>query len=276
MTKILISVDMEGISGVVHASETHPDGYDYTRARTTMTAEVNAVIDGVLEGEPGAEVWVADAHGSFRNLLPEELDRRALLVRGKPRPFGMLGGLDAETDAVLFVGYHGRAGSGPAVIAHTMNGIILDVRVAGLSLGEIGLNAAMAGHLGVPVVLLSGDDVACAEVRELVPETVTVEVKRALAQGAAVALHPQEARDRLRVAAAKAVARRDEVTPFRVQGPVDIEIDLGRAHTVDLAMLVPGVTRVGGGRTIAYSAADFAEAYRLALLIAQLGNITPA
>ncbi|WP_234427009.1 M55 family metallopeptidase, partial [Streptomyces niger] len=68
---------MEGISGVVHASETHPDGYDYTRARTTMTAEVNAVIDGVLEGEPGAEVWVADAHGSFRNLLPEELDRRA-------------------------------------------------------------------------------------------------------------------------------------------------------------------------------------------------------
>ncbi|NEE07215.1 M55 family metallopeptidase, partial [Streptomyces sp. SID7499] len=103
----------------------------------------------------------------------------ARLVRGKPRSLNMLAGLDEETDAALFVGYHVRAGEGPGVLAHTMNGEILDVRVAGRSLGEIGLNAAMAGHLGVPVVLLSGDDAACAEMNDLVPAAVTVPVKDA-------------------------------------------------------------------------------------------------
>ncbi|MGW5028333.1 M55 family metallopeptidase, partial [Streptomyces albidoflavus] len=187
--RILISVDMEGVSGIVHPRETHPDGYDYGRARALMTAEANAAVAGVLDAEPGAEVWVADAHGSYRNLLPEEVDRRARLVRGKPRPLGMLGGIDERTDAVLFVGYHVRAGAGPGVLAHTMSDALLDVRVDGRSLGEIGLNAAVAGHLGVPVVLLSGDDAACAEVRELVPGVRTVAVKEALGQFAAAGLH---------------------------------------------------------------------------------------
>ncbi|MFD7508486.1 M55 family metallopeptidase [Streptomyces sp. NPDC059853] len=276
MTNVLISADLEGISGVVHGTETNPAGYDYARSRALMTAEVNAAVAGVLDAEPGAEVWVADAHGPFRNILPEELDRRALLVRGKPRPFGMLGGLGPGTDAVLFVGYHARAGSGPAVLAHTMNGVNLDVRVGGRSLGEIGLNAAMAGYFGAPVVLLSGDDVACAEFTELVPGAATVEVKRALAQAAAVALHPEEARERLRAAAAGAVVRRGDIAPFTVPGPVEVEIDLAQPHTVDLATLIPGVTRAAGGRTIAYTAADYAEAYRVALLIGQLAGIAPA
>ncbi|MEU4222451.1 M55 family metallopeptidase, partial [Actinoplanes sp. NPDC026623] len=111
--KILISADMEGISGIVHPTETNPGGYDYERGRIRMTAEVNAAVAGILEAVPAAEVLVADAHGSFRNLLPEDLDRRARLVRGRPRPLGMLAGLDDGTDAVLFVGYHARAGSGP-------------------------------------------------------------------------------------------------------------------------------------------------------------------
>ncbi|CAM5721508.1 hypothetical protein SCALM49S_07970 [Streptomyces californicus] len=126
--KALISVDMEGISGIVHSSETNPERYDYPRGRELMTAEANAVIAGVLDAEPTAEVLVADAHGTFRNLLPERLDRRARLVRGKPRALNMLAGLDGETDAALFVGYHVRAGEGPGVLAHTMNGEILDVR----------------------------------------------------------------------------------------------------------------------------------------------------
>ncbi|MYZ40951.1 MULTISPECIES: M55 family metallopeptidase, partial [unclassified Streptomyces] len=111
---VLISVDMEGISGIVHPTETNPDRYDYARGRALMTAEANAVIAGVLDAEPAAAVLVADAHGPFRNLLPEELDRRAHLVRGKPRPLGMLGGLDEHTDAAMFIGYHARAGGGPA------------------------------------------------------------------------------------------------------------------------------------------------------------------
>ncbi|GHB72396.1 hypothetical protein GCM10010331_70660 [Streptomyces xanthochromogenes] len=84
---MLISVDMEGISGIVHPAETNPDHYDYERGRALMTAETNSVIAGVLAAEPAAEVWVTDAHGPFRNLLPEELDRRARLVRGNPAPW---------------------------------------------------------------------------------------------------------------------------------------------------------------------------------------------
>lgn len=273
--KILISVDMEGISGIVHPTETNPDGYDYTRGRALMTAETNAVIAGVLDAEPTAEVRVADAHGPFRNLLPEELDRRAHLVRGKPRPLGMLGGLDEQTDAVLLVGYHARAGGGPAVLAHTMNDGILDVCVAGRSMGEIGLNTAMAGHLDVPVVLLSGDDSACAELLDLVPSAVTVAVKQALGQSAAVALHPEEARERLRQAAAEAITRRAHVSPLALAGPLDVEVDLSAPFMVDLATLVPGVSRGEGGRTVTFTAADFADAYRLVLLLAQLATIKP-
>ncbi|MGW8486784.1 M55 family metallopeptidase [Streptomyces sp. NPDC055886] len=285
--KALISVDMEGISGIVHSSETNPERYDYQRGRELMTAEANAVIAGVLDAEPTADVLVADAHGTFRNLLPEQLDRRARLVRGKPRALNMLAGLDADTDAALFVGYHVRAGEGPGVLAHTMNGEILDVRVtghapgedvrmAGRSLGEIGLNAAMAGHLGVPVVLLSGDDAACAEAADLIPEAVTVPVKEALGMAAAVTLHPGEARDRLRRAAADAVSRRTEIPPLALTGPLDVEVDLASPHTIDLATLVPGVSRTAGARTVAFTAPDYGTAYRLILLLAQLATIRPA
>ncbi|MEV8446176.1 M55 family metallopeptidase [Streptomyces parvus] len=275
--KALISVDMEGISGIVHSSETNPERYDYQRGRELMTAEANAVIAGVLDAEPTADVLVADAHGTFRNLLPEQLDRRARLVRGKPRALNMLAGLDEETDAALFVGYHVRAGEGPGVLAHTMNGEILDVRVTGRSLGEIGLNAAMAGHLGVPVVLLSGDDAACAEATALIPEAVTVPVKEALGMAAAVTLHPEEARDRLRRAAADAITRRAEIRPLTLApAPLDVEVDLAGAHTVDLATLVPGVTRAAGARTVAFAAPDYGTAYRLILLLAQLATIRPA
>ncbi|MEU9677612.1 M55 family metallopeptidase [Streptomyces parvus] len=297
--KALISVDMEGISGIVHSSETNPERYDYQRGRELMTADANAVIAGVLDAEPTADVLVADAHGTFRNLLPEQLDRRARLVRGKPRALNMVAGLDEETDAALFVGYHVRAGEGPGVLAHTMNGEILDVRVTGRaqgesapgtghapgedgqvtgrSLGEIGLNAAMAGHLGVPVVLLSGDDAACAEAAALIPEAVTVPVKEALGMAAAVTLHPEEARDRLRRAAADAITRRAEIRPLTLApAPLDVEVDLAGAHTVDLATLVPGVTRAAGARTVAFAAPDYATAYRLILLLAQLATIRPA
>lgn len=274
--KLLISVDMEGISGIVHSTETNPERYDYQRGRELMTADANAVIAGVLDADPTADVLVADAHGTFRNLLPEQPDRRARLVRGKPRSLNMLAGLDEETDAALFVGYHVRAGEGPGVLAHTMNGEILDVRVAGRSLGEIGLNAAMAGHLGVPVVLLSGDDAACAELNGLVPAAVTVPVKEALGMAAAVTLHPEEARDRLRRAAADAVSRRAEIPPLALTGTLDVEVDLASPHTIDLATLVPGVSRAGGARTVAFTSPDYATAYRLILLLAQLATIKPA
>ncbi|MGN9809190.1 M55 family metallopeptidase [Micromonospora sp. BQ11] len=272
---VLISADLEGISGIVHVTETNPGGYDYERSRMRMTAEVNAAVAGVLDAEPDAVVLVADAHGPYRNLLVEELDRRARLVRGKPRPLGMMAGLDAGADAVLFVGYHARAGSGPAVLAHTMSDAVLEVRLNGRPVGEIGLNAALAGHFGVPVVLLSGDDVACAELLDLVPGTVTVEVKRALGQAAAEVLHPAEAQERLRQAASRAVRQRGQPQPLVLSEPVEVEVDLSAPYTVDLATLVPGFARVPGARTVTFTGRDMAEAYRGVQLLVQLGQIKP-
>jgi D-amino peptidase len=274
--KILISADLEGISGVVHPTETNPGGYDYERGRALMTAEVNAAVAGVLEAMPGAEVLVVDAHGTFRNLLPEELDRRARLVRGKPRPLGMLAGLDDDTDAVLFVGYHARSGAGPAVLAHTISDAVLDVRLNGRSVGEIGLNAALAGFHGAPVVLLSGDDAACAELLELVPGAATVAVKQALGQAATIALHPDEAREQLHRVAAKAIRRHDRVPLLLLEGPLKVEIDLYGPYTVDLATLIPGVSRAPGARTVTFTAADMGEAYRLVQLVTQLAQIKPS
>jgi D-amino peptidase len=273
--KVLISADMEGISGVVHPTETNPGGYDYERGRALLTAEVNAAVAGVLEAVPGSQVLVADAHGSFRNLLPEELDRRVRLVRGRPRPLGMLAGLDDETDAVLFIGYHARSGTGPGVLAHTISDAVLDVRLNGRSLGEIGLNAALAGFHGVPVVLLSGDDAACAELLELVPGAATVAVKQALGQAAAIALHPDEAREQLHRVAAKAIRRHDRVPVLTLPGPLRVEIDLYGPYPVDLATLIPGVSRAPGARTVTFTAADVGEAYRLVQLITQLAQIKP-
>jgi D-amino peptidase len=273
--KILISADLEGISGVVHPTETNPGGYDYERGRALMTAEVNAAVAGVLEAMPGAVVLVADAHGPFRNLLPEELDRRVRLVRGKPRPLGMLAGLDDDTDAVLFVGYHARSGTGPAVLAHTISDAVLDVRLNGRSVGEIGLNAALAGFHGAPVVLLSGDDAACAELLELVPGAATVAVKQALGQAAAISLHPDEAREQLHRVAAKAIRRHDRVPLLTLPGPLKVEIDLYGPYTVDLATLIPGVSRAPGARTVTFTAADVGEAYRLVQLVTQLAQIKP-
>lgn len=270
--RVLISADMEGVAGVVHSAETQPERYDYERARRWMTAEVNAVIAGVLEAEPGASVRVADAHGPFRNILIDDLDPRVLLIRGKPRGLSMMGGLQDGADAVLFVGYHAKAGSGPAVLAHTMSDLILDVRINGRSLGEIGMNAMMAGRADTPVLFCSGDDVACAEFSALVPGAVTVEVKRALGQAAAEAVHPKVICSRLREGAAKAMSRRAKVKPLSADGPVEMEVDLSRPVVVDLAVLIPGVSRVDG-RTVRFETDSYEEAYRVMLLIVQLGGV---
>ena len=153
-----------------------------------------------------------------------------------------------------------------------MSDAVLSARVNGRAVGEIGLNAAMAGHHGAPGALLTGDDAACAELADLCPDAVTVPVKEALGQTAAVALHPAVARERLRTAAARAVRRGPGMSTFRIAGPVTLEVDLSAPAVVDLAALVPGCERAAGGRTVSFAARDLPEAYRLVQLLVALGQ----
>jgi D-amino peptidase len=156
-----------------------------------------------------------------------------------------------------------------------MSDAILDIRMAGQSFGEIGLNAAAAGYVGAPVVLLSGDDAACNELLDLVPKATAVPLRQAVGQSAAIALHPGKARERLRRAAAEAIASRREVRPFHIPAPIEIEVDLYGPYSVDLVTLVPGVSRGAGARTVTFTASDFEQAYRLIQLLVQLASIKP-
>src|SRR5262249_53319110 len=166
--KVFISVDMEGVSGVVTNDQTSAGGADYNRFRRLMTEETNAAIDGAREAG-ATEIVVNDSHGSMRNLLIEELHAPAELISSNIKPMGMMQGIDSSFDAVIFVGYHAKAGSAVGVLAHTGSGAIADLRINGRSVGEAGMNILAAGVLGVPVVMITGDQEALAQARELVP-----------------------------------------------------------------------------------------------------------
>ena len=141
--KVYISVDMEGISGVVGDDQTSAGGAEYNRSRKLMAEDANAAIRGAFEGG-ATQVVVNDSHGSQRNLLPEDLDPRARLISHSFKRHGMVEGLDETFDAVIFVGYHAKADSPRGLFAHTGSGVVKDVQVNGRSAGEGGLNTLMA------------------------------------------------------------------------------------------------------------------------------------
>jgi D-amino peptidase len=192
--KIFISADMEGITGLVDAGDVQPGGRDYERGRVMMTEDVNAAIRGALAAGATA-VTVNDAHGPMRNLLTDLLHPAATLIRGRPKPMGMLEGLTGDFDAAVCVGYHARAGAlgvlSHSFMGHEIEDMWLDDRVT----GEIGLAHATAAALGVPVVALSGDDAACAEMSEWDPAVATVAVKGARDRFAAELRPVAEARE---------------------------------------------------------------------------------
>jgi D-amino peptidase len=270
--RVLISVDMEGIAGVVDGDDVRPGHEEYRRNRSLITAEANAAVRGVYAADPRAEVLVSEAHAAFRNLLPEMLDRRALLLRGKPKPGGMMAGLAEDVTAALFIGYHGKAGTPRSVMAHTIHGgVVADVRCDGRSLGELGLNAALAAHDGVPAVLVSGDDSVAAEAADVVPGMHAVVVKRALGARAAALLHPEEACEKIEAAVPRALAERDAVKAPRFEGPVRLEVDVLTPPMTERALLVPGIELLGGC-TLGYTAPDFPAAYQVTQLITMLGG----
>jgi D-amino peptidase len=259
--KVFISVDMEGVSGVVSGDQTGAGGADYNRFRRLMTEEANAAIDGALAAG-ATEIVVNDSHGSMKNLLIEELRAPAELISSAIKPMGMMQGIDASFDAVIFIGYHAKAGSPIGVLAHTGTGTIADLRVNGRSVGEAGMNAYAAGALGVPVVMITGDQEAVAQARELVPNIEGVQVKEAIGTTAARSLRPEEARARIRAAAERALKRRAEFQPVRPVTPATFELTFTQTALADVAEQIPTVKRVSA-HTISYQAGDYLQGYQL-------------
>jgi D-amino peptidase len=263
--KILIAADMEGVSGVVHWDHTDARHEEYKRFRKLMTADVNAAIAGAMEG--GAqEVLVADGHGTGRNILVEELDPRARLHTGSPSPLAMIQGLDASVDGVLFVGYHARVGSPNAILDHTWSSrCVAGVWVNGQAMGEIGVNAAVCGSFGVPVIMLSGDQTACAEVTDLLGRVEVAVVKHATGRMAAECLTPEVAQAAIQAAARRAVeglASGEAPSPFRLSAPIRLVLELVTSDMADRVAILPGAVRTEGKR-VEFSAEDMITSYRL-------------
>jgi len=263
--RVYISVDMEGIAGVVHEDQTNPVdprcAGEYARFRALMTAEANAAVEGALDGG-ATQVLVNDSHWFMRNLIAEQLHPAAELLSGDPKPRSMMEGVELGADAALFIGYHARAGTPNAVLDHTYADRIHDVRLNGRAVGELGLNAALAGSYGVPVVLVSGDAALGAEARDLLgAQVATVVVKEAVSRHAARSVSPDVARQRIKEATTAALRQRGDRMPFTVPPPVALEIDFAFTVQADLAELCPGASRVAG-RTVRYSHQDYREVFR--------------
>jgi len=175
--RVLISVDMEGIAGVVSTNQLLPGAFEYERFRRFMTEEALAAVQGAKQGG-ATEIVITDAHGNEQNLLIEQFPPDVRLVRGEPRPFGMMGGLDGNFDAAMFVGYHASTHNVKGVRAHTFSSArFTRVALNGAPVTEGAWNAALAGQFGVPVVFISGDDAAVAEVLAAIGNIEAVETK---------------------------------------------------------------------------------------------------
>ncbi|MFZ5915640.1 MAG: M55 family metallopeptidase [Chloroflexota bacterium] len=266
---VLISVDMEGIAGVVNDNHTSSDHREYERFRKLMTAEASAAVEGALAGG-AARVVVNDSHGGMANILIEELNPAAELISGSPKPFGMMQGIGPEVDAVFFVGYHGASGTGASILEHTWSYRIVDMSLNGRSVGETGLNAAMAGAYSAPVVLVTGDTSVTEEARALLGPIETVAVKEGVSRTAARCLHPQVACARIREAAERAL--RLKIAPFVVSPPITARVTFGRAAHADMAALIPGSVRVDG-RSVEWTGDDMPTVYKTFRAMASLASI---
>jgi D-amino peptidase len=259
--RVFISVDMEGISGIVDPSQTGGDPKEYDYGRKLMAGDVNAAIEGALTAGV-KEVVVSDAHGGGRNIQPEDLNEAAILVRGTPKPFTMMEGIGGEFDAALYVGYHSMKGTENGILAHTISGNVVDaVHINGRETGEFGLNAALAGWHGVASVFISGDAAVAEEARSFVPEVKAAVVKWAVGRHAARCLHPNRARTLIRKTVAEALANVEAFEPYWVKEPVEVRLRFNREQMADLASFLPYLERLDG-KTVRGVFDDYPTAFR--------------
>ncbi len=269
--KVFISVDMEGIWGVVAGEQTSSDSPEYAKARKWMAQDANAAIEGAFAAG-ATEVVVNDSHGSMRNIDPDDLDPRAYLVSGSPKRWQMMEGLDGTFDACVFIGYHARAGTTPAVLDHTISGsTVFAYRVNGREFPELAINGALAGALKVPVVALSGDDTTCRQAASILGDGLaTAPVKEAAWRFAAKMAPRPAALERIREAVRKGVAGRKAIKPFLPPGPYVFELEFHLSNQAELAELIPGVKRPSA-RVVTFETGDYLEGFKLLRALIALG-----
>ncbi len=273
--KIYISADMEGLAGAVSAEQLGPAGFEYQAYRRIMTEEVLAAIEGARAAGAG-EIVVSDSHGNGQNIIPDMLPDDVILIRSWPRPLMMMEGIDDSFDGVILIGYHAGTTSSVGVRAHTMSSTNLtDIRLNGRSVNEAHINAAIAGHFGVPIIMITGDDVVAAEAVAVLGDIETAVVKEAISYHAASGITPKAARDLIREKARRAVERIGEFRPYRLQGSITLEMQFKNWRPGELLAYLPVFERIDA-HAVRYVAKDMLEVSRvIEFVLSYRVDITP-
>ncbi|MEZ5419922.1 MAG: M55 family metallopeptidase [Vicinamibacterales bacterium] len=257
--KVHISVDMEGVAGVVTGDQIGPGGFEYGRFREFMTDEALAAVAAAKEAG-ATEIVVADSHGNGENLLVERFPADVRIVRSWPRPLEMMGGIDRTFDAAVFIGYHASTTNPTGVRAHTFSSATLTkVTLNGVEMSEGAWNAAIAGHFDVPIVMVSGDDAAVAEIRKIVGPIEGVETKTSLGFHSAITLTPAAVRSQIGPAVKAGLARRATLKPYKPQGPLVVDVTFKHYLPAEVLAYLPMFER-SSAHSVRFRPKDMAEA----------------
>lgn len=266
--KIYISADMEGVVGVVTGDQLGPEGFEYSRFREFMTAEVNACIEAAREA--GAdEILVSDSHGNGENILIEKLPNDVMIVRSWPRPLGMMQGIDSSFDGAIFLGYHTSTDNKQGVRAHTMSSAyITSVKINNIVMPEAGINALIAGYYNVPIILVTGDNYVVEETQSIVGNIEGAIVKWAYSFHSAKTITPAASYKLIGEKTKAAIKRIAEFKPYNLKGPLTLELSLKHYRPVEILQWFPGVKRIGS-HTIQFTGKDIIEISRFIRFITE-------
>lgn len=242
--KVFISVDLEGVTGVIQPSQLGPEGFEYGRARAWMTAEANAAIASARRAG-ATDIVVADSHGNAQSLLIDQLPDDVRVVRGFPRALGMMGGLDASFDAAIFIGYHSSEYTVDSVRSHTFSSArLLGVRLNGTEVSEGIFNAALAGHFEVPAVFISGDRAAVEQLQRVLPRAGGAIVKEGLGYHAAITVTPERGRQLIDAGVELALRHLGDMPVYQLRTPITLDVGFKLTIDAEHAAFVPGLTRI--------------------------------
>lgn len=264
--KVYISVDMEGVVGVVTGDQLGPGGFEYQKFREYMTKEALAAVNAAKE-VGATEILVSDSHGNGENLLIDMFPKDVRIIRSWPRRLGMMAGIDATFDAVVFIGYHSSTNNPKGVRAHTFSSARLTrVALNGMEVTEGAWNAAIAGHFGVPVVMISGDDAAIAEVQALVGPLEAAETKKSLSFHSANTLTPDASYELIGRKVKAALGRLKDFKPFKLSTPVTLDVSFKHYRVAEALAYLKGVQRTDA-HSIRYVGTDMLDVADFMLFI---------
>lgn len=270
--KLFISVDMEGITGLVDYTQVDSGKHNYERSRIIMTDEANAVVESAFKSGC-KEVFVNDSHSKMNNLLIERFHPETQVITGDVKPYSMVQGLDSSFTGAIFTGYHARA-SVPGVMSHSMIFGVRNMYINDVTIGELGFNAYVAGHYGVPILMAAGDDRAALEAEQLIPNITTAIVKKTISRSAVTTLTPAKAQDLLKEKTALALKNKDKVKPLIPPNNPLLAIEFANYGQAEWANLMPGTELVPGTTTVRFQAKDILEAYQAMLVMTELAMKT--